>query len=110
MSRKEVDTYVSEQYVTSACDKDTTEKISVVSTVGAGYGFGQIWWQINDPRYSPESCVALEIWKGQLRVIVWADPEQEDPTHIIQIEPMSEELRKEYERDIKDDGQAVPVE
>lgn len=70
----------------------------------------KLWVDITDGRFSHNQAVAMEIWQGELRVIVWADSEQEDPTHIIPIEPMREEFRKEYERDIKDDGQAVPVE
>lgn len=30
--------------------------------------------------------VALEIWEGEFRVIVWADINEEDPTHIISLE------------------------
>jgi len=32
------------------------------------------------------SIVALEVWEGQLRLIVWSDINQEDPTHIIPLE------------------------
>lgn len=28
----------------------------------------------------------LEVWQGKLRLVVWADKEQEDPTHIIDLE------------------------
>lgn len=30
--------------------------------------------------------VALEIWEGEFRVIVWSDINEEDPTHIIRLE------------------------
>jgi len=30
--------------------------------------------------------VALEIWDGEFRVIVWSDINEEDPTHIINLE------------------------
>ena len=73
-------------------------------------GLGHVWLEAKDGRFTTEQGVLLELYDGDLRVIVWADPEQEDPTHIIPIEPMSEEFRKEYERDFKDGGQAVPTE
>lgn len=32
-------------------------------------------------------CVAsFEIWQGELRLLVWADINQEDPTHVISLE------------------------
>ena len=37
--------------------------------------------------------VMLEIWEGELRVVVWSDINQEDPTHIISIAGAKEELR-----------------
>lgn len=33
-----------------------------------------------------KSVVAIEIWQGQLRVLVWADINQEDPTHTIELD------------------------
>ena len=32
------------------------------------------------------ALVDVEVWEGELRVIIWADPEQEDPTHIVSLE------------------------
>ena len=32
------------------------------------------------------ALVDVEIWEGELRVVIWADPEQEDPTHIVSLE------------------------
>jgi hypothetical protein len=32
------------------------------------------------------SIVAFEIWEGRLRLLVWADINQEDPTHTIDLE------------------------
>jgi len=41
-----------------------------------------------------EGCpVMLEVWEGQLRVVIWADINQEDPTHIISLEGARENLR-----------------
>ena len=70
----------------------------------------KLWVDITDDRFSHFQAVAMEIWQGELRVVVWADAEQEDPTHIIPIEPMSEEFRKEYERDFEDGRQKISTE
>ena len=40
------------------------------------------------------SPIMLEIWEGKLRLIVWADINQEDPTHIIDLEGARETNRK----------------
>lgn len=39
--------------------------------------------------------VILELWEGRLRLLVWADINQEDPTHIIDLEGAREDKRKE---------------
>jgi hypothetical protein len=42
-----------------------------------------------------EGCpVMLEVWEGELRVVVWSDINKEDPTHIISLQGAREELRK----------------
>ena len=109
MSDKKINTILSEQG-----DREDVSPIPVVIDFGGGaggaVGLGHVWLEAKDGRFTTEQGVLLELYDGDLRVIVWADPEQEDPTHIIPIEPMSEEFRKEYERDFKDGGQAVPVE
>jgi hypothetical protein len=38
--------------------------------------------------------VTLEIWNGQLRLIVWADRNSEEPTHIINLEGAKEKVNK----------------
>jgi hypothetical protein len=30
--------------------------------------------------------VLMEVWEGKLRLVIWADKTQEDPTHIISLE------------------------
>jgi len=57
---------------------------------------GQLWIDIKDDDYTCNQGVLLEFYEGELRAIVWADPEEEDPTHKIKIEPMSAEFSKEY--------------
>lgn len=37
--------------------------------------------------------VMLEIWEGELRVLIWADINQEDPTHVISLEGARESKR-----------------
>ena len=47
---------------------------------------------------SADNCgcpVMLEIWEGELRVVVWGDINQEDPTHIISLEGALESKRIE---------------
>ncbi|TRZ50079.1 MAG: hypothetical protein D4S01_07410 [Dehalococcoidia bacterium] len=39
--------------------------------------------------------VMLEVYNGKLRVIVWADINQKDPTHVISLEGALESKRKE---------------
>jgi hypothetical protein len=39
--------------------------------------------------------VALEIWEGEFRVIVWSDINEEDPTHIIPLTNARISNRKE---------------
>jgi len=38
--------------------------------------------------------VFLEVYKGELRLIVWSDINQEDPTHIINLEGAKETKRQ----------------
>jgi len=38
--------------------------------------------------------VALEIWEGEFRVIVWSDINEEDPTHIIDLSGAQTSNRK----------------
>ena len=42
-----------------------------------------------------KSFVAIEIWHGELRLLVWADINQEDPTHTISLEGARETKRDE---------------
>lgn len=42
-----------------------------------------------------KSFVAVEIWQDELRLLVWADINQEDPTHIISLEGARETNRDE---------------
>jgi len=39
----------------------------------------------NECSYS-DAPIRLEIWKGELRLIVWADKATDEPTHIIKLE------------------------
>lgn len=39
--------------------------------------------------------ITLEIWDGQLRLLVWADRNSEEPTHIINLEG-AKEIKKSY--------------
>jgi len=41
-----------------------------------------------------KEIVLVEIWQGELRVVIWGDVNQEDPTHIISLEQAREELYK----------------
>jgi len=50
------------------------------------YGGGQLFIDFTEDCHGYSQCVAFEIYEGDLRVIVWADPETEDPTHTIVIE------------------------
>ena len=59
----------------------------------------QLWLDIVDGRFTWGQGVLLEIYEGVLRVVVWADPEQEDPTHTIPIRSLadtSESFQEEY--------------
>ena len=38
--------------------------------------------------------VMLEIWEGELRLVVWGDINQQDPTHIISLEGAAENKRE----------------
>jgi hypothetical protein len=37
----------------------------------------------------------IEVYEGELRIIIWGDINQEDPTHIISLEGARESARKE---------------
>ncbi len=41
------------------------------------------------------SIVGFEVWEGELRCLVWADINQEDPTHIINLDGAGVDRRKE---------------
>lgn len=41
--------------------------------------------------------VHIDYWEDRLRVMVWSDINEEDPTHIIPLDGASESLRKEQE-------------
>jgi hypothetical protein len=41
------------------------------------------------------SIVALEIWEGELRLLVWSDINREDPTHVISLEDAQLDKREE---------------
>ena len=43
------------------------------------------------------SPVILEVYNGSLRLVVWADINQEDPTHIIDLEGAREDSRSDIE-------------
>lgn len=45
------------------------------------------------PGYGP--IALLEIWEGELRLVVWADVNEEDPTHTIILDGARESQRKE---------------
>lgn len=72
---------------------DREDKPIEIEVDGKG---GQLWIDIKDDNYTYNQGVLIEVWEGELRAIVWADPEEEDPTHKIKIEPMSEAFSKEY--------------
>ena len=50
------------------------------------YPGGQLFIAFTENCYDPKQGVALEMNEGNLRIVVWADPETEDPTHTIVIE------------------------
>lgn len=39
------------------------------------------------------SCVYLEFYEGVPRVVIWADINQEDPTHVIELDMAAESRR-----------------
>jgi len=43
--------------------------------------------------------IGIEVWEGELRVIIWADINQEDPTHIIPLTGALESRRKDEDQD-----------
>jgi len=65
----------------SDCDPDSVE-VTVRNPLGQllisadGYG------DHNEPG---GPIVAMEIWEGELRLLVWADINREDPTHVISL-------------------------
>lgn len=72
----------------------------------------QLWVDIVDDRFTYGQGVLLEVWQGELRAIVWADPESEDPTHTIPIMPLSsasESFQKEYADAISDKEEARSI-
>jgi len=83
--------FTTEVYEQNPDHEDKSIKIEV-----DGKG-GQLWIDIKDDNHTFNQGVLLEVWEGELRAVVWADPEEEDPTHKIKIEPMSAEFRKEYD-------------
>ena len=56
---------------------------------------GQMFLDFTEDCYSYGQGVAVEVYRGELRVIVWADPESEDPTHTINIEKAKPEENKD---------------
>ena len=43
------------------------------------------------------ACLAIEIWEGKLRLVIWGDINKEEPTHIINLEGAREDKREEIE-------------
>ena len=86
------------QYSSSVREQDPEREAKEIKVEIHDQGAGQIWLEVKDDDYVEEQGVLLELYEGELRAIVWADPTSEDPTHTIKIEPMSAEFRKEYEK------------
>lgn len=57
-----------------------------------GYGLMNCQPKVGGP-------ILVERYEGKLRLLVWADINQEDPTHIIDLEPANESNRQEEELD-----------
>ena len=55
-------------------------KESAGTAVGYVEGYETVYGEV------PADLLYLEIWKGELRLLVWADKDQEDPTHTISLE------------------------
>ncbi len=43
------------------------------------------------------AIIGIEVWEGELRCMVWADINQEDPTHIINLDDARVDRRREEE-------------
>lgn len=92
---------------TRVCEQETEEHPDdEVAVVIDYYEQGQqLWIDIVDDRFTHGQGVLLEVWQGELRALVWTDPESEDPTHTIPIMPLSsasESFQKEYADAISD--------
>ena len=70
----ERDTFIYEQNPES---EDIYKKIKITSRAG------QIWIDMLDDDNWLDPIAGIEIWEGELRVLVWANTESDEPTHII---------------------------
>ena len=85
-------------YTTELYDHcDTTPKQSIKATAT----LGELCVLVGAEGYrtmnteGDEPMIMVEYYGGELRVLVWSDINQEDPTHIISLEGAKLEARKE---------------
>ena len=87
---------MSKHFITKVSEQHPEHEQKEIELDIHSYG-GQVWIEVKDANYT-EQGMLVEYWEDELRAVVWSNPEQEDPTHTIKIEPMSPEFRKEYEK------------
>jgi hypothetical protein len=72
------------EYTLNAVLKDQTKKRSKKTPVKVTVANGAI--NINVKGYDSQEIITLETCEGKLRLLVWADKDQDAPTHIIGLE------------------------
>lgn len=76
------------------CKAAVTESNSFVFVEFAGYNTCGTCDSVEFGK-GDRSIVGFEVWEGELRCLVWADINQEDPTHIINLDGAHVDKRKE---------------
>lgn len=71
-----------------------TESNSFVFVEFAGYNICEMCDSVEFGK-GDRSIVGFEVWEGELRCLIWADINQEDPTHIINLDGAAVGRRKE---------------
>jgi hypothetical protein len=82
--------------LTDQCDQPNDKPTLPIKIVGNGgqiligfQGYGEHGADVEHA-----TPVLIEVWDGKLRVIIWSDVNQEDPTHTIELEAARENNRQ----------------
>lgn len=83
-----MDSYVTDENRTKVIAVEAEQEARSIVIKPEGYGD----FHSEDGNGTP---ILLEFWEGQLRLVVWADINSQDPTHVIDLEGAREDKRND---------------